>query len=616
MTTLAASVAPSGAVMDISVPAMFEVQRLLTPDRIAVESGDRRLSYAELDARSAALARELLARGIGRGDMVGISMLRNELMLVAALGVMRAGAAYVPLDPDFPPDRLVYMAEHSRLATIVTGHRDEVRPELAAGRGIVALAEPGLGAQDLELPVLAGDDPAYVLYTSGSTGKPKGVLVLHRNLSNFVLGMREEPGISGDDVLLSVTTLSFDIAALELYLPLSVGARVVIASAIEHRDPEALMRMVRERDITFLQTTPAVVRLLFDADQGQALKRIRLLVGGEELPRDLAEFLPGRVREAWNMYGPTETTVWSTLHRLQPGQGGAVPIGHPIRHTVVHVLDEQRQPLPEGEIGELWIGGDGVAAGYLHAPELTAERFLPDPFVGGTARMYRTGDLGSRRAGVLHFHGRCDHQIKVRGFRIEPGEIEAVALADPGVFEAVAVARDFAPGDRRLVLYVVARGEDPGLPERLRGQLRAQLLHYMVPQHVEWLAALPKTPNGKIDRNALPRPAAAASVAAVQAAAPVRAMSANEKLLAGIWRELIGVEDIAANDNFFDLGGHSMLAVEMVARVQRATGVRLSLLDTATSTLAALALDLPAAAPAGAARPGLLARLRRVFGAG
>jgi amino acid adenylation domain-containing protein len=606
--------------------ALIDAQVARTPQRIAVESDGRSLSYAELDRRALAVARALLARGVGVGELVGICMPRGVEMLVALLGVMKSGAAYVPLDPSFPDQRLRYMATHARLRHVVALTAETVPEAIAEGRELLALAalDPSLMAPTA-LPAIGGGELAYVLYTSGSTGQPKGVRVLHHNLVNFLTSMQELPGIAADDVLCAVTTLSFDIAGLELYLPLIVGARVLIANDEQHRDPDLLLRLVRERDASILQTTPSLLRVLVEGSRVEAIRNLRLLVGGEELPRELANTVAPHCRELWNMYGPTETTIWSTLTRVEPGVG-AVPLGRPIANTRIHLLDARGQPVLMGEIGEIWIGGDGVADGYLFRADLSAERFVLDPFAADGSRMYRSGDLGSLREGLLYFHGRVDQQIKLRGYRIEPGDIEAAALAEPGVRAAVAVVHTVGPNDQRLVLYVVSRGVDPTLAERLREHLRERLPPYMLPQHIEWLEALPQTPNGKIDRNALQPPAAAAGLmhkTVAPAATEVRANALadpREEYLAAIWRELIGVEDVRGGDNFFDLGGHSLLAVEFSTRVQRETSVRLALLDIATGTLALLATELPKAAfsrtstDTGSRSPSLLARLRRRLG--
>ena len=518
------------------------------PQRIAAECGGERVDYAWLDQASRNLALALGRHGLGRGDRVGICVPRSLSMLVAVLGVLRSGAAYVPLDPTFPPDRLHYMAEHAQLRHVLVTDAALLPAAVAEGRELLdvdALAAQPAGEGNL--PPVHGDDTAYVLYTSGSTGKPKGVAVLHRNLVNFLLAMAREPGFTRDDTVCAATTLSFDIAGLELYLPLTVGGRVVIATDEEQHDPNRMWDLIERSGCNVLQVTPSVLRLLQDAGRDRALDQLRLFVGGEALPSALARNMAGRCRELWNLYGPTETTIWSSLARIRPDLD-TVPLGKPIANTRIYVLDAQGRPLPPGVIGEIWIGGDGVAAGYLFQPELTAERFVDDPFVGGTARMYRSGDLGAWRHGVLHFHGRVDHQVKLRGFRIELGDIEAAADSHPAVHESVAAVRRFGDNDLRMVLYVVMDGDVEAGARELREHLRQRLPGYMLPQHIETLAQLPKTPNGKIDRKQLPEPVAAAVVAQQrpgrQAEPATDAMSdARELYLAGLWRELIGVEE-------------------------------------------------------------------------
>lgn len=575
-----------------SVPAAISAQAARTPDHVAIEwEGGSPWTYARLMQYSDAIAHVLVARGVTRGELVGVCVPRRPEMIAAVLGVMRAGAAYVALDPAFPGERLRYMAEHSGIRHVLSWNAADT-PEVLRAFDLVQL--DGFNAATApvtELPDVGATDLAYVLYTSGSTGKPKGVRILQGNLVNFLTSMRKEPGMSPDDVLCAVTTLCFDIAVLELYLPLLVGARIVMATEQEQVDQVAFPRLMRSHGVTVLQTTPTLLRLLLTHGRVDQLRDMRLLVGGEALPRDLANAVLPYCRELWNMYGPTETTVWSTIHRMK-SVDGPVPLGKPIANTTLYVLDDARKPVPEGTIGEIWIGGAGVAGGYLHDPAKTAERFLPDPFAGGDSRMYRTGDLGHFKEGILYFDGRADDQIKLRGYRIEPGDIEAVALAESGVREAVAVAREIAADDKRLLLYVAAE-PDATLSSRLRARLREQLPAYMLPQHIERLDALPHTPNGKIDRKALPMPALLAVAEPTREAVPAGAL---EQALIEIWRELLRVQDVGINDDFFDLGGDSLLAVRVFERTQKLTGVNLPLATLLTApTIARQAAALRAA---------------------
>ncbi|HEY0179320.1 MAG TPA: amino acid adenylation domain-containing protein, partial [Dokdonella sp.] len=598
---------------DDSLVDLIGAQVRRTPDAVALRSGGRAITYAELWRDSERLARRLLAAGVAAGERVGVCVPRRTEMVTAVLGVLRAGAAYVPLDASFPDRRLRLMIERAALRRIVVLGRDDLPPAVAdSDASLVPVARADAAASgDRELPAVRGDDLAYVLFTSGSTGEPKGVCILHRNLVNFLRSMRETPGFARKDTICAVTTLSFDIAGLELYLPLTVGGCIALADEQQVRDPRALLQLVRDSGTTVLQTTPTLLRLLCGDGRAAELDGLKLLVGGEALPRDLANAVLEHCGELWNMYGPTETTIWSTLWRVTPGDA-PVPLGTPIANTRVYVLDDAGRPVADGERGEIWIGGDGVADGYLGRPELTAERFRPDPFVDGE-RMYRTGDIGSLRDGVLHFHGRSDDQVKLRGFRIELGDVEAAAHEDAEVREAAAAVREFGPGgDRRLVLYVTADGGGAELAARLRARLRETLPPYMRPHQIAVLPSMPLTPNGKIDRKALPTPPESdeAEHGVVAADADPR-----EAYLASIWREQLGVGEIGADDNFFELGGDSLLAIDMMARIERETGLRLNVLAIASGTLGSLAAALPERGRAGApARTGWLSRLRGVLG--
>ena len=566
-----------------SLMQLVAEQARRTPDAIAVESGERTMTYAELVAQSSRVATALAARGIGPGDLVGISVPRGVEMLVALLGIAASGAAYVPLDTSYPEERLRFVVDDARVGHLLVRDRDDV-PAALAEKCELHVIDELVGAKEPtgNLPDIPGDALAYVLYTSGSTGTPKGVRVLHRNLVNLLSSMRERPGLAPTDVLCAVTTLSFDIAGLELYLPLLTGARVLIASDEVHRDPDALLALLRERKATVLQTTPSLLRLLATGDRARKLPRLKLLIGGEELPRDLAEAVLPLCSELWNLYGPTETTIWSTLARVETGQGN-VPIGTPIANTRIYVLDAAGQLVPPGTRGEIWIGGDGVADGYVGQPQLTVERFQPDRFAGGDARVYRTGDIGSWMAGQLYFHGRLDHQFKLRGFRIEPGDIEAAVLAEPGVRVAVATVVAMGTNDRRLALYVVADERSEVFAQELRNRLRRRLPPHMVPQLIELLDSLPQTANGKVDRNALPPPGAQNAQVPAAPSAPAVAGDALAASLLGIWRELLGIPQIDVDSNFFDVGGDSLLGVELFQRAHALTGINLPLATLLTA---------------------------------
>ncbi len=554
---------------------LIDAQARRTPHRVALRSSTGSLKYSELAERSNQLARLLRARGIGRGALVGLCVERSFEMVVAQLAVLKSGAAYVPLDPAYPAERIAHMCSDAQLALLITESEIHTPHWLAhksllldLDRGAISAQEAGPLTPDAVLDAGA-QDPAYVIYTSGSTGKPKGVVVQHGAALNFLCSMAQQPGLNADDALVAVTTLSFDIAVLELLLPLTLGAQVVLASRQEAASGKLLRRLLEKRAATVMQATPSTWRMLIDAGWTGG-PTFRALIGGEALPPDLADQLRSRTGELWNMYGPTETTVWSTCWHVEPGV--AISIGRPIGNTQVHVLDPHGQPCPIGVAGEVFIGGDGVALGYLNRPELTAERFLPDPFRATPgARMYRTGDRGRwRNDGLLEHLGRLDHQVKVRGHRIELGEIEATLVQHPGVAQAVVIVREDRPGDARLVAYLIAKTSSAApARETLRDHLRHTLPDYMLPQHVVWLDALPLLPNGKLNRQALPLPTepGAERVVAAEALAPL------ERAIAEVWQELLSVSQVGLRDNFFDLGGHSLLAVRAVAAIEARTGL-------------------------------------------
>jgi amino acid adenylation domain-containing protein len=596
---------------DLGVHELISAQASRTPARPALEFEGRTLSYAEVEARSNRMARRLRALGVERGALVGLAVERSPEMVTALLGILKAGAAYVPLDPGFPRERLSFMVEDSGMRILVT--TSAVQEDLDLRVENVLLLDTNLGEIENEssdpLPRDARtgqpEDRAYVIYTSGSTGKPKGVEVPHRAVTNFLTSMRERPGLAETDRLVAVTTLSFDIAVLELQLPLTVGATVVLASRETATDGELLRDLLRGSQATVMQATPSTWRLLFEAgwDGGPAFKA---LVGGEALPRDVAEELLKRAGEVWNMYGPTETTVWSTCWKVESPLG-SVLIGTPIGNTQTYVLDASKQPVPTGVPGELWIGGDGVTLGYLNRPELTRERFVDDPFVHVPgAKLYRTGDLARWRPdGTLEALGRTDFQVKVRGYRIELGEIETLLGRHPAVAQAVVVARPGPGGENRLVGYVVGRdGEAPSAAE-LRKMLRRELPDYMIPSAFVALDELPLTLNAKVDRRALPDPESpgAATVARVPPRTP------TEILLAEVWCELLGVSQVAVHDNFFDLGGHSLLTMRALAAVEKRIGKRVNPREYIFQTLEQIAQAYDRVEAARAQVPGLGRRL-------
>ncbi len=562
--------------VETTVHAMFSAQVARTPQAEAVVQYDasgvgHRLSYAELDAQAEAIAAQLRALGCGPGKMVGLFMHRKPHLLAAMLGAWKAGAAYVPLDPSYPAERIAWMIEDSAAPVVLVDA--ELIAELPSGPHAVLTIDDALSSNVSNLAhneTGAGpDDTAYVIFTSGSTGRPKGVCVPHRAAVNFLASMARMPGLQASDTLCAITTLSFDIALLELMLPLSVGARIALADRATAADGEALAALLDRIEATAMQATPATWRMLLDSGW-RGRPQMRMFCGGEGLPRELADRLLRNGRELWNLYGPTETTVWSTVDRIDAGEG-AITIGRPIANTEIYIVDQHMQPLPPGIPGELLIGGLGVSQGYLARPELTAEKFITDPFgkrVG--ARLYRTGDLARwRRDGRIEVVGRIDHQVKLRGYRIELGEIETVLSAHPQVRQAVVMCREDRPGDQRLVAYVTAAEGVSAIDlTSLRAQARQRLPEYMMPSAIIVMDALPLTPNGKVDRRALPAPDAEESTED----AYVAPRNAEEETLAELWAGILNRQKIGIHDNFFDIGGHSLLATQLVARMQKSLG--------------------------------------------
>ena len=560
-------------------PATTPVQRLVKeqarqqPNARAVIDETAQLSYGELDRRSDALAEELQARGAGPGERVAVYLDRSRFVPVALLAVLKTGAAYVPLDPRYPSARIEQVLEDASPALVLTrSDLGQALPGSVASRLVFADQVRESPTGDRRVCEISPEMAAYVIYTSGSTGRPKGVEVSHGGLANFLHSMTDEPGITHSDVLLSVTTVAFDISGLELFLPLVNGAAVYVASSEVASDGTRLRELLETSDTTILQATPATWRLLLEAGF-EGKKGLKILCGGEALPRDLADQLLRRADSVWNMYGPTETTIWSTVQRVSAGNE-PVPIGAAIQHTRLYVLDAHRALVPFGAVGEIYIGGAGVANGYLNRPDLTAERFFGDPFsVVPGSRMYRTGDLGRLRAdGTLEYLGRADHQIKLRGFRIEPGEIEAALKEQASVRDAVVVAREDRPGDLRLIAYYVPEVVGGDVVSDLRRELAQRLPEYMVPAAFVALPAFPQTPNGKLDRKLLPAPAEG-DLARIEELIEPRDELETE--LARIWREILGGSRLGVRDNFFAVGGHSLLAVRLLSRIRKELSVDL-----------------------------------------
>jgi amino acid adenylation domain-containing protein len=556
---------------------LFEAQAVKTPDAVAALFEGEQITYRALGQRANQLAHHLQEHGIGPDIFVGICVERSLEMLVAVLAVMKAGGAYVPLDPAYPRDRLAFMLEDAHVRVLLTEQR--LAPELPAGDVAVICLDRDrevIARHATHLPPSAAtpENLAYVIYTSGSTGKPKGVMIPHRALVNLLWSMRAQLGVTERDVMLAATSLSFDIAGLELYLPLLVGARVVIVPQDVAKHGRRLAALIESSGATVMQATPTTWRMLVEAGWPGS-PHLHILCGGEALPQSLAPHLLRAGRRVTNLYGPTETTIWSTLHEVEAAEK-PVPLGRPIANTHLFILDRHRQPIPVGVPGELFIGGDGLARGYLHRPELTAERFIvwSSP-AGASTRLYATGDLARYLPdGTVEFLGRIDNQVKVRGFRIELGEIETLLERHDGVRHAVVIPREDVPGSESLAAYVVLSGESAPTGGELRDALVAQLPDYMVPSAFVVLDAMPMTPNGKVDRRALPAPNAVQSERSVSFVASEGILQLQ---LARIWEEILDVRPIGITDDFFEMGGTSLLAARLVDRIMDVCGQSLPL---------------------------------------
>ena len=555
---------------------LIEAQCELTPERVAIVCDGESLSYGELNIRANQVAHLLRGRGAGAETLVGVAVPRSLELVVALLGVLKAGAAYLVVDPSLPEKRRELILADARadvtivLDSVSAGKCPTPAVDLSAERDQIALQPAGN-------PDAPGDAAslAYVVYTSGSTGRPKGVLVEHRAVVNFLAAMRNEPGMKQSDVLLAVTTPSFDIAVLELFLPLVVGAAVIMATAEDVLDGERLGSLIIRHDVTMLQATPATWWMLLNSGW-EGRKGLVALCGGEALPRSLARELQGRVSLLYNLYGPSETTVWSTLHRVERNEAPLL-IGRPVANTRVYVLDGHMRPVPIGIPGELYISGAGLARGYLGRPGETAERFVPDKFSASGGRLYRTGDqVRFKPNGELEYLGRLDNQVKIRGHRIEPGEVEAALEQCAGVTRAIVTARVGASGEHHLVGYVVAEpGRVPNFGE-LRSFLRSQLPEIMVPAFFVRVDELPLTSSGKVDRAALPAPGTETPAIRDVQEWP---STVTERVIAGIWAETLGATQVGATENFFDLGGSSLLLAAVCAGLRARLGRDLSPAD-------------------------------------
>lgn len=562
--------------LDQCVHSLFERAAKRTPNRVAVECGDESLTYRQLNEKANRLANYLRESGVRPESCVGIFLERSLDLIVGLIGILKAGAAYVPMDPAFPPERLAWIMEDADVSLLVT-HSRLLQDLPRSGVKTVCLDADWEAiehtAKDDPRVVLSPSSLAYVIYTSGSTGKPKGVMVEHRSVVNFLLSMQEEPGFDQNDVLVAVTTICFDIAGLEIFLPLVSGAKLVVAQRSEVIDGSALLERISNSAATVLQATPATWKLLLEAGWEKSPK-LKMLCGGEALPRELANRMLPRGAQLWNMYGPTETTIWSSLERVRPGTDGIL-IGRPIANTKFYIVDKNLEPVPRGVAGELLIAGDGLARGYRNRPDLTAERFVETSFLAPGVRAYKTGDVARFRSdGRVELLGRLDHQVKVRGYRIELGEIEEVLSQHEAVNDAVVMTHEDQDGNKHLVAYCIPVARGRLQPTDLARFLQSKLPEYMIPSCFVEMEEFPLTPNSKIDREAFPKPKQFGFEANVHFAEPQGEL---EQHLAEIWQKALRKPAIGANDNFFDLGGHSLLAAQVFAQMDRHLGVKLPL---------------------------------------
>jgi aspartate racemase len=556
-----------------SIQEMFERQVEATPEAVALVCEGEQLTYEELNQRANQLAHYLRERGVRRDTMVGMCLHRSPMLMIALLGILKSGGAYVPLDPAYPQGRLELMMKDSGAPLLLTENSLANKVPVASESVICLdditdeLSRYSTGNPDR---VTHTEDLAYVIYTSGSTGKPKGVLVPHRSVVNLLASVAKTPGMTRNDVVLAITTVSFDIAVSEVILPLTVGAKMVLVTRETAADGVRLLETIRDQNVTFIDATPATWRLLLAAGW-EGTPGLTAVCTGEAMPLDLAKSLTDRVAHLWNGYGPTETTVWSSFYEV-PRDMQRVLIGRPVANTAAYVLDPYGQPVPIGVSGELFIGGECVTRGYHNRPELTAERFLPDPF-RRLGRMYKSGDVARYQAdGNIECLGRNDNQVKLRGYRIELGEIETALTEHHAVRQAVVVPHK-QDDDQRLVAYLIPRNGNL-VHSEVREFLQTRLPDYMVPSLYMTVPSFPLSPAGKVDRRALPAPDD------FQRQADREFVAAADELelkLTRVWEQVLKVHPIGVNENFFELGGHSLLAVKLFADIEKNFGKNLPL---------------------------------------
>lgn len=561
---------------DICIHQLFETQVEKTPDAIAVVFEDEQISYRELNLRANQLAHYLQSLGVGSEVLVGLCVERSLEMVVGVLGILKAGGAYVPLDYAYPQERLAFMLQDAQVSVLLT--QEKLKSGLPNHQAEIICLDTNWQSKDygLDNPThnITSNNLAYVIYTSGSTGQPKGVQIQHRSAVNLLNAVAQEPGLTAEDTLLSVTSLSFDIAVSEIFLPLSVGAKLVLVSREVAADGTQLLKALTTSRATFMQPTPVTWRLLLAAGW-QGSPQLKMISTGEALPKDLANQLLPKGACLWNLYGPTETTIWSTGYKVRAGNK-AIGIGCPLANTQIYILDSHLQPVPIGISGELYIGGEGLARGYLNRPDLTAEKFISNPFSPNPkSRLYKTGDLARYLPdGHIEYLGRIDYQVKLRGFRIELGEIETALLQHPEVKEGVVIIREDTPNENNLVGYIVAKTGQDSLQviSQLRRFLKQQLPDFMVPTIFMALEVMPLTPNGKVDRKALPKPDASRPELEANYVAP---RTPIEQQITDIWTQVLNVKRVGIYDNFFELGGYSLVGIQVVSRLRQALQVEI-----------------------------------------
>ncbi len=560
---------------NLCIHQMFEIQVERSPDTIAVVFENTQLTYRQLNQRANQLAHHLRSLGVKPEVLVGICLERSLEMIVGLLGILKAGGAYVPLDPAYPKDRLAFILEDTQIPVMLTTQQ-LVKSLPTHETQVVCLDsdwEITQNSQENPFCNTTPDNLIYTIYTSGSTGQPKGVMITHRGICNQLAWRQTTFKLTPADKVLQTISFSFDPSVWQIFWPLCFGAQLIMARPGGHQDTAYLVKLITEQQITVIALVPSILRVLLD-EQGiencQSLKHITC--GGEALPVELIERFFTKLNldnVLYNCYGPTEASIDATFWRCQRGNNYIIaPIGCPITNTQIYILDEDLQPVPVGESGELYIGGAGLARGYLKRPDLTREKFILNPFSKEPgARLYKTGDLARYLDdGNIEYIGRLDSQIKIRGFRVELGEIEAILSQHPAVQQSVVTAREDVPGDKRLVAYVVLDSQQVTIIDRLRHFLKQRLPDYMVPSAFVILAALPMTPNGKVDRRSLPEPAQTRQ----EAEGIVAPRDEAELQLANIWEKVLGIHPIGIKDNFFDLGGNSLLALRLVAQVEKA----------------------------------------------